>query len=358
MEKTLGTMAKYMKQLLPMNIPETYLIDPIFGVSSDEENVQRGIRIFRDFINHLCDCLIEDKHLSGVSKRGKEKFSDETTLTVEFPFLNNIKSILINIGHYGTLSEQGDALLIADWDLLCLKRSLNKGSRSKISNPQMIKSLKFLTACGIQFIGIDLNQKKPDTSDIQGITVTYTEHPVMLKGWKILGQAQIEFATRKNDEILLRCDYRILNGGEDDLLSRLKEFVEPLNSSLQDLLLQLHDFYMNSGMTCKLELGFFCTHFIYSYKGKAVWRFSNSFHNGYRMVLKTKHMDKYTDIIHQMPDLLRERILRGYGCDRKKGTGHGNCQRGCEGFSFPLDDRILSMSEPIMKWQAGELKYS
>ncbi|GMQ62082.1 hypothetical protein AN2V17_13130 [Vallitalea sp. AN17-2] len=206
MQKTMGDMAKFLKQLIPVNIPERYTINSMFRNISDEEDIRNGVLAFRDFLYRFCDCLISDNTICDVPKKGKKKFSDETTLTVEFPFLNNIKSILINIGQHGILSEKGDSLLVNGWELLSVKRSLNKNSTAKISVPQMIKSMRFLTECGIDFDGIDLSMKKTDISKIEAVEITYPDYPIMLTGWKVLGIAQNELSSRKNDDILLRCD--------------------------------------------------------------------------------------------------------------------------------------------------------
>lgn len=354
MQKTIGDVARYLKQLLPENIPEGYPIKSMFSSISSDDSIRKGVVSFRDFIIKLCDGMTENKSLCDMPIKGNKKFSDEVTLTVEFPFINNLKSILINIGQYGVLSGKGDSLLVMSWDNLSLKRSLNKNSTTKISTPQMLKSLKFLSECGICFKGIDLSAKKLDVSKIEAIEVTYPDVS-MLIGWKTFGLAQSELSTRKNDDILLRCDYRILNSEDVEIVSILKEFVNPLSDQRQKFILNLHQFYLDSKMECNVELGFLCTHFIYSYKKKALWRFSVSFHNGYRMVLKTKNTTKYFDVISKFPVNLREKITKGYGCDRKTGTGHGNCQKGCEGFSFPIDDSILDISKELMIWNQSEL---
>ncbi len=355
MDKTIGSVARYMKQLLPVNIPETYSIDTMFTAVSEEDNIRNGIIKFRDFLHKLFDCMIEDKNLCNIKRKGKEKFSDETTLTVEFPFVNIVRSILINISYHGVLSDQSDSLIVCNWDTLSLKRSLNKNSTTKISVSQMMKSLNFLNDCGICFTGIDLSAKKIDVSKIHEIKITYTDNANILTGWKALGIAQIELATRKNDDILLRCDYRMLKTNSDDNTSILSEFINPLSETLQKHILVLHQHYLDSRMVCEVEFGFLCTHFIYSYKRKAVWRFSASFHNGHRIILKAKNVEKYTAIIETFPNHLQEKILKGYGCDRKSGTGHGNCQKGCEGISFPLDESLLKISKELKIWQDSEL---
>ena len=355
MQKTMGDMAKFLKQLIPANIPETYEIDSMFNNISDEQDIRNGVLAFRDFLYRLCDCIIADSSLCDKPKRGKEKFSDETTLTVEFPFLNNIKSILLNIGHQGILSEDGNSLLVKGWEELSRKRSYNKNSTAKISTPQMIKSIRLLTECGIKFDGIDLSIKKPDISKIEAINVTYPDNPIMIIGWKALGIAQHELSSRKNDDILLLCDYRMLNKEDKDVDSVLLDFIYPLSAPLQNFVLKFHQHYLNSGMKCKIDLLGLRVHFIYSYKSKVIWKFSSSLHNGYRMILKTKNDSKYPDVIEKFPKFLQEKISKGYGCDRKTGSGHGNCQKGCEGFRFSLNESILDIDQELQIWLDSEL---
>lgn len=355
MQKTVGELAKYIKQLLPVNIPEAYPIGDMFNDIASVDHIRDGVIDFRDFMMRFCDVLSEDDVLKDITRKGKEKFSDGVTLTVEFPVVNNIRSILVNIGQYGILAEQGDSLRLTSWEKLSYKRSLNKHSTTQISVTQMLKALKFLSKCGIRFEGIDLEVKKPDITCIDAIVITYPDNPAMLIGWKVLGLAQSEFASRKNDDILLRCDYNMLNGKDDALIYDMDAFVNPLSEPLQSLVKLLHQHYLDSGMTCQIELGFLDIHFIYYVKKNMLWRFSLSFQNGYRIVLKTKKMDKYMDVIGKFSEPLKGMILKGYGCDRKEGSSHGNCQNGCEGFKILLEDSVLDMSEELKTWQNCEL---
>lgn len=353
MKKTVGDMAKYMKQLLPVTIPEDYPIKSQFKCVSQEDAIRTGVVDFRDFMVRLCDALIADQVLCDLPIKGDKNFSDEVTLTVQFPFIGHIKNILINVGQYGILSKSGDSLIVSDWRLLSLKRSLNKHSNAQISVPQMLKSLRFLEQCGIKFGGIDLGVKKPDIEALDAIEITYPDKPTMLVGWKALGLAQSELATRKHDDILLRCDFRMLSDGE--MSSAFYIFKRPLSEPLKAFVESAHHHYLDSGLICEIELGFYCIHFNYLFKRKMVWRFSVSFHKGHRLVLKTKHTHKYLDVIESFPDYLREKISKGYGCDRKKGASHGNCNKGCEGISFNLDDDFLNIGSDIMLWQDHEL---
>ncbi len=356
MENTIGDMAKFLKQLIPVNIPESYTVKPLFKTIAEEENIRNGVLAFRNFLYRVCDGLIADETLSSVAQKGKKKFADETTLTVEYPFLSNIKSILINAGQHGILSEENNALSVNDWETFSLKKSLNKNSRTKISVPQMLKTLRFLTECGIVFDGIDLSAKKPDLSKIEAIKITYPDEPIMLTGWKALAIAQNELSERNNDDILMRCDYRALKKEDTETAAILQDFVTPLPPTVQEFVLNLHQHCLESGMTCNVELRMFNFHFVYSYKKKPLWRFSSSLNNGYRMLIKTKNTSKYADVIKNFPDFLREKIAKGYGCDRKSGTGHGQCQKGCEGFRFALNESMLAISKDIEIWLDSELE--
>lgn len=355
MQITMGDMAKFLKTLIPVNIPEAYTINTMFRNISDEEDIRNGVLAFRDFLYRFCDCLIADDSLCTEAKKGKDKFSDDTTLTVEFPFINNIKSILINIGYHGILSDKGDSLLVNDWETLSIKKSFNKNSTAKIPVPQMIKSMRFLTECGIDFDGIDLSMKKPDIIKVEAVKITYPDHPIMLTGLKVLAIAEEELPASNNDEIFLRCDYRALKDGDTEVTSTLKDFVYPLSTTMQEFVLKLHQRYLDLGMKCNVEAKHLFVQFIYSYKGKAIWRFSTSLSNGFRIILKTKNTSKYADVIEKFPEFLQEKISKGYGCDRKTGSGHGQCQKGCEGFRFSLNDSVLDISRDLELWLDSEL---
>lgn len=355
MDKTIGNLTKYMKEIIPKSIPESYAIDPMFRSISDDESIRAGVLSFREFLYQFCDCVIADEDISQITKKGKEKFSDETTLTVEFPFLNNIKSLLLNVGEHGILSENGDAILVGSWDKFTAKRSYNKNSTAKISNAQVIKCMRLLSQCGILFDGIDLSVKKPDISAVDALQISYPNDPTMLIGWKALSLAQDKLSCRKNEDILLRCDYMSIKEGDLDIELIMKDFIEPLSPQLQEFILGFHKHFVDAGMRCDVDYMGFCTHFIYYHKKKAIWRFTLSFHNGYRMIIKTKNTSRYVEVIDKFPLDLQEKILKGYGCDRKSGTGHGNCQKGCEGFRFPLDDSLLDISEELKVWLDSEI---
>ena len=60
MQYTINDMARYIKNIIPPNIPETYTIKAMFEHISGEENIRKGILAFRDLLYLVCDRLIDN----------------------------------------------------------------------------------------------------------------------------------------------------------------------------------------------------------------------------------------------------------------------------------------------------------
>ena len=355
MNITQGDIATFLKQLIPLYIPHDYDIDQDYLTGTNEKELRESITIFRDYLYNLCDCIIKDNELSSTPKKGKFKFYDETTLSVEYPFINNVRSTLINIGFSGELENDNTAIVIDNWDLLSIKRSLNKNSTTKISTAQMLKTLQFLETTGFAFEGIDLNVKRLDLSSVDSIKITYPSNHLLLLALKTMGIAQMERSNRNNDDILLRCDYRALSSNPSVIKDVLSDYTYGLSDALKDTVRSLHDGFIKLGMTIDVEQRMMNYHFIYSYKRKRICRFSVSAHLGYRFVVKPTKTDKYQDFIETLPNILKTPILKGYGCNKKSGTGHGNCENGCAGICFNLDEKMADKTEHIISWISKEL---
>lgn len=50
MQTSLKDLTKHLKGLLPIEIPETYAINPMFGKNANEEDIRNGVTAFRDFL--------------------------------------------------------------------------------------------------------------------------------------------------------------------------------------------------------------------------------------------------------------------------------------------------------------------
>jgi len=352
MQKPLTDLAMYIKNTLPEEIPETYELKPIIKEMNDEKNIREGVLAFRDFLSILYNRLIIEGDLYY---KPPKKEDSHATISVGYPFLDYLKSILINIGH-GNLQENDMSIILNDWQSLFTIWG-SGGSwtmRTKITTPKLIECLKFLSLCGIHFDGIDLHEKKISMSNITSLVVKYPEKPVMLLGLKVMATAHNQLhITKYNDDLFLRCDYKSLVDEETDITYLLKDTFRSLSVNVKDFIMTLHNRYINAGLTCRYECKYLDFRFFYLHKKKEIWMLSASFHNGPRLLIKANNTDKYADVIENFPIPLQEKIARGYGCEKKR-FGEP-CQKGCHGFSFPLDESILDISRNIEVWLDKEL---
>lgn len=354
MQNSISDMARFLKNIIPSYIPESYTVKAIFKHISDEENIRRGNLAFRDILYMICDRLIADGKLYDKPAKNIHNTDSHTSLSVSFPFFNNVKSILFNIGYHGELINNGEELLIDDLNQLTSTVGVDGGQmRAKISNPKLIEALRFLTECGIYFDCIDFKALKLNLSGISSVRITYPSNPVMLIGLKVMAIAQKMLYTKGNHDIFLRCDYRVIADDDTEILSKLKDFVAPLPKAAQDFCLQLHHRCVEAGLKCTTDVFYLNVRFIYSCKSKEVLTYSAAYDSGYRILIKAQNTDKYTEVIETFPLPFQEKISRGYGCNKK--LFGEPCQKGCHGFSFPLDDSIAGISPYINIWLDNEL---
>jgi len=356
MQNTIGDMARFIKNIIPSNIPEAYTIRASIKQVAGEESIRKGVAAFRDFLCFICDRLIVDGSRYDKPAKNADSNDSHPSLPVSFPFLNNVKSILFNMGYHGELIVNGGAILVDDLKVLTSVIGADGGQmRAKITVPKLMEALKFLTDCGMCFDGIDLNARSLDLSRAAALKITYPANPVTLIGLKVMAIAQKDLYTKGNHDIFLRCDYRVLMDDDTDVASILKDFTAPLPAAVQDFCLRLHQQYLNEGLKCALDVFYLNVRLIYSYKSKEVWTFSASYDSGYRMLIKAQNTQKYPDVIETFPMPLQEKISRGYGCNKK--LFGEPCQKGCHGFSFPLDNSILDTSQYIDVWLNEEVSY-
>ena len=354
MQKPIGDYAKYIKNLIPANIPETYALKPMFEDVAKEENIRKGVIAFKDFLYLFCDRLISDGHLYSKPQKTKNP--------TDYPFLHHMNALLLDIGYHGKPAEGGDSLWMAEIPSFTAQKP-------KIPVSKQMECLRFLTLCGFVFTGIDLEAKTFHISEAF-LKVTYPNAPILLTGLKALSIAAIELRVRfyNNADNLLRCDYRVMKAEDTDVLDILEDILHPLPENLQKFALELHQRYMDMGMIC-VTLNDNAVHFAYSYVKnskralsirdiyqKRVWEFALSMKYGYCIVVRSKKTDKYADVIQKFPLTLQEKIAQGYGCDRK--LRNERCQGGCQGIRIPLDDTIVEMKRDIEIWLDHEVPCS
>lgn len=355
MQKPISEYAKYMKNLIPAYIPETYALKPMFQNVASEAHIREGVVAFRDFLYIFCDRLISDGHLYVKPQKTKN--------LADYSFLHYLNHLLIDIGYHSTLAESGDSLLVT-----AIPSFTTQKSKTPVS--KQIECLRLLTLCGFVFSGVDLDAKALNLSEMEMLEVSYPSNPMLLTGLKALAIADLDLRTRRysNDDNLFRCDYRLMKAEDTDTLEILKDFLHPLPESIQKFAIDLHQRYIDMGMTC-VTLNDDAVHFAYSYIKNSkrtlstrdiyqqrVWEFALSVKYGYCLAVRSKKTDKYADVIEKFPLALQEKIAQGYGCDRK--LRNEPCQGGCQGIRIPLDDAIIEMNKAIEMWIDKEVPCS
>ncbi len=364
---TINELAEYLKNLLPANIPESYVLKNRFESVTKESEIVEGVLAYRDFLYVFNDRLKSDGHTHFKLRTNPKKDTD-------YPLLYSITDLLADIGYYGQLAESADAMLITE--LPSFTGWVDENGRKKQPRNSAVKlteAMRFLALCGFEFQGVDLNAKKVILSKELPIEVCYPGAPLMLTGLKALSIADIEIRAKRyisdyNHDNLLLCDYRLLQENETEAIDVLNEFLHVLPKEVREFALDLHRYHIEKGMTCESTLTTFEAHFSYSYiknKKKALsakdiymkrtWEFMLSTKHGYNLVVRSKKTDKYPEFIETLPLSLQHKIEAGYGCDRK--LNDEPCQQSCQGMRFPLDASILSIGDGIKSWLDKELSY-
>ena len=344
MQKTLKDMAKFLQNLLPPEIPETFAVGAMFLDISDEYSIRKGTLAFRDFMFQLYSRLITEDVPFDKPKKETHAFTDNTSIAASYPFICNIAVILTNIGLHGMLNESRDAIILDNVQILTANNNI---SNMKIPAVRIIECLRFLTDCGICIDGIDFSANKPDLLTHQPLVISYPENSLMLTGLKVMAIAQ--------RDVLLRCDYRALANKEIDIFPIFKDLINPLPADVQAFMIKLHNDYVAQGHKCTFSTTNFYIRFTYFCRSKELWRLNISLNNGYNIGIKANNTDKYADTVEKFPKWIQEKITKGYGCGKKMGITT-SCDGGCRGFRVPLDDSFMDIGGDIETWIDAEVK--
>ncbi len=335
MRKTLTELASYLKEILVPETDETYEIASEFKVIAPEAEIRISVSAFRRFLSRLFDELIIAGATYDTPKKVAHEYENRTTLSGYYPFLHSLNLLLIRMGYHGVLAQDRRSLT-------CAGNIFDE----RLSTPKTLECLRFLEGFGMQIEGIDLNDKKQNLLGVKALHITYSDNPAMLTGMKVMAAYEVEHGTLLNQDVLLRCDRRALTGHELDAACVLHDTISPLPKEIQEFALQLHQRYLDKGLTCTVEIKGFFIYIRYCYKRKDVWGFNASLNNGYHLNMKPVKTEEYQDTIRTFDPFLQELIQRGYGCGRKRDIGH--CDGGCRGLPIPLDASALAMRDDIV----------
>jgi hypothetical protein len=339
--------AQYLQDLLPIETIEAYAINSLFADIASDEKIREGISACRKFLYHLYDVLIQTGAEYDDLKKAAHEYENRISLSVYYPFLHNVKSLLMKIALHGILSEDYQSLTCG-----------NSIFDTKISAAKSVQCLQFLHDCGLQIDGINLQEKRKDFSNCETVTFSFPENDAMFIGLKVMAIAEVKLGTLDNQDIFLRCDYSIIKNDElssiDKAASIIKHAARFLSRDVQSFIMQLHQTHAENGLKPVIEIKGFWIIIKYFYKRKELWGFNVSLANGIHLNMKTQNMDKYAELIEKFPPVLRDIIERGYGCGRKK---FGVCDGNCRGMVIPLDDSVLALKADIETWLLQELRF-
>ena len=324
LRKPLGDFARHLKQMT-QEISEDYAISHIYKSIAAEEIMRNGISAFRDFLGQFFDYIIENAELHDKPKPNANRTWGGVNFTMDYPFLRDMATVLMNVGIYGELNASGDALALSGGELLSV---LKKARVQKAA-----EYLRYLTECGIEFFGIDLDIEKPDLSKALILEVSYPDAPVMLIGLKTMAYAQLEINKKRFkpgtwacvntiDNVFLRCDCKALSGEEVEQLFLIKEITKPFPVETQELVLKLHQRFLDSGFKCEITtgrnsaIGFYL---LYAYKVKPIRVVNASWiigitPNNCGVKIDARNAEKYSELVDKFPLDFLELIKTGNGC--------------------------------------------
>ena len=356
MQYTIKDMANYIRDKLPKEIPENFPIKEDFiSTLAYKDHIPQAIRAFRDLLLVICNGLSNENVSSSNGPSNSKKNLSHQSLALAFPLINDIKSVLFNIGYMGNIQEDDKHLLIEDVE--CLYSSINaegRQLRAKISRPRFQKVISFLKECGFKFMQ-DSEIQNPVYNQGESLKIYYPNEPLVFLGLKTMAMAQKEYFFKGRHNIFLRCDYRVLMKNEPSVNEIFKAFIDSLDPTAKDICIKLHQKSIDFGLSCTYNAFYMSNRLIYTYKNKEIWTLSKAFESGYRVLIKAKNMDAYPQVILNFPMWFQDKIKRGYGCDKKLFSEP--CQKGCHGYSFPLDGSLENLGPCLDVILSQEMKY-
>lgn len=349
MEYSYSYMANYLRKILPNDIESNITVSESFIDILNELPTSSSIEAFRDLLRTIYDYISSKSVELDSSLPVIKNEHDHVSLSGNFPILDNIKSVLFNIGYLSEYQKEQNTLLVNDVDSLKYLVSCEGWTkRKKLSNPKWIQTLNILKDCGFLFEGLEIVKNKVQLLDSGVISIKFPNDKEVLLGLRSMAYAEKHLSRKGNHNIFLRCDYHAFSTKPRNVLKTFKELHETLPEIQQESLLNLHLKLIEIGLTCELDVFYSYVRFIYYIGKREVLTVSLAIDSGHRVLIKTGKLEKYKSEISYFPNKLLDIISKGYGCNKKR--DNESCQMGCHGYSFDVATTLLEFNQYIVDW--------
>lgn len=271
----LADVCVYMKALIIPHMPDDFHVAQKFRHGLTDEEIQKGITAFREFLYDLFDMLAANKDVIDVKTR--DHFNpydkrDKANVRVCFPTIHDLAMILFTLGIRGRLEMNGKKMNVRVDDLLTVicEKTEKYISLIKMSSERKLEMFRILYDLGLRFEGADFTNEV-DFSKIEEFDVTFIKNDFWVIGLKLLAEATLNhkhyYYIMNVFTVLLQCDfYPLANMIAKKHVQHINEYANPQTPEMKEWIKDIDELLMKNGCTMVRSDG--C--FQYTKRGKSV----------------------------------------------------------------------------------------
>jgi len=255
------------KTRIPSYISDDFVIVERFRYNLSDDELQKGIFAYREFLHNFYDYIIKNKNKIDVARGSKyDPFGtkgDRGTSNIKecFPVFFDMAMILLSLGFHGKMETKPEMRLNINGDgmsvVICPVTEKYQ-SLIKMNNDRRVELFGILSSLGIQFIGADFFEEI-DFSKIKTFHVKSNKNKYLIIGIKLIADAATNIKDHYKMENLL--NPVILHGDFQSLRSSkpvkyetdIRDFVNALQPEIKEWILNINTYLLNNG--CKLIQG-------------------------------------------------------------------------------------------------------
>ena len=321
--KNLADVCNYLKRLVIPNMPNDFIVAEKFKYGLTDNEIQKGISAFREFLYELFDRIAKD-WIDAEKGKQYNPDSGEDSITKCFPVIYDLAVILSSLGLYGRLETEPRMMLVINGsDLLTPLNDKKPPAMNKISNQRKTELFDYLSDMGFYFE--DLNSSEGiNLSKIGTFYVTYENDNNVILGLKLIGEAKanIKSGDQKFMTTFMRCDfYPLANTTLKAHVASAREFANAQPPEVREWIISLEKLLLDN--KCKISCFFLSNtngsgSFSYvSRKGKTVCRIAMGI-NSYEIEIRGRHFRNEENILAELPENMLNIVKNIGGC--------GGCQ--------------------------------